>query len=100
MCSADLGERYPTMFGPGHANPDAQNVLEAITTLSYFAGMTSKVRLGVSVLVLPFRNPLLNAKMITILDVMSGGRAIFGVGLGWCRKSLPQTTLSLRTGVP
>lgn len=80
---ADLATRYPTMFGPGHANPDAQNVLEAITTLSYVAGMTEKVRLGISVLVLPFRNPLLNAKMITTLDVMSGGRAIFGVGLGW-----------------
>ena len=83
MYPADLATRYPTMFEPGHANPDAQNVLEVLTTLSYVAGMTEKVRLGISVLVLPFRNPLLNAKMITTLDVMSGGRAIFGVGLGW-----------------
>jgi hypothetical protein len=63
------------MFGPGHANPEAQNVLEALTTLSYVAGSTKKVRFGVSILVLPFRNTILNAKMITTLDVLSGGRA-------------------------
>ena len=79
----DMPDRYPDMYGPGKANPDAQNVLEAMTTLSYVAGATSNVRLGISVLVLPFRHPVLNAKMVTTLDVMSGGRAIFGIGVGW-----------------
>ena len=37
---ADLATRYPDMYGPGLSNPDAQNVLEAITTLSYVAGST------------------------------------------------------------
>ena len=80
---ADLPDRYPDMYGPGRANPDAQNVLEALTTLSYVAGATKNARLGISVLVLPFRNPVLNAKMITTLDVLSGGRVIFGAGIGW-----------------
>ncbi len=80
---SDLAERYPDQFGPGKANPEAQNVLEAMTTLSYVAGATKKVRLGMSVLVLPFRNPLLNAKMVTTLDVLSGGRVTFGIGAGW-----------------
>ena len=80
---ADLATRYPDMYGPGLSNPEAQNVLEALTTLSYLAGSTSRVRLGISVLVLPFRNPVLNAKMITTLDVLSGGRVIFGTGVGW-----------------
>ena len=80
---ADLSTRYPDRFGPGQANPEAQNVLEAVTTLSFLAGMVKSVRLGVSVLVLPFRNPVLNAKMLTTLDVLSGGRLIFGVGVGW-----------------
>ena len=80
---SDLAERYPDMYGPGKASPEAQNVLESMTTLSYVAGATNRVRLGISVLVLPFRNPVLNAKMVTTLDVMSGGRAIFGVGVGW-----------------
>lgn len=80
---SDLPDRYPDMYGPGKADPEAQNVLEAMTTLSYVAGATSRVKLGISVLVLPFRNPVLNSKMVTTLDVMSGGRAIFGVGVGW-----------------
>ena len=80
---ADLAGRYPDKFGPGQANPEAQNVLEALTTLSFLAGKTQSIRLGFSVLVLPFRNPVLNAKMITTLDTLSGGRVIFGVGVGW-----------------
>lgn len=80
---ADLARRYPDMFGPGRASPEAQNVLESLATLSFVGGATRRVRLGVSVLVLPFRNPLLNAKMITTLDVLSGGRVIYGVGVGW-----------------
>ena len=67
----DLVDRYPDMYGPGLADPDAQNVLEALTTLSYAAGRTSRadsgrVRLGVSVLVLPFRNAVLNTKMLEL----------------------------------
>ncbi len=80
---ADLVRRYPGQFGPGKASPEAQNVLESLATLSFVGGSTRRLRLGVSVLVLPFRNPLLNAKMITTLDVLSGGRVIYGVGVGW-----------------
>jgi probable F420-dependent oxidoreductase len=79
----DLVDRYPEQFGPGLADPDAQNVLEAVTTLSYAGGRTSNTRLGVSVLVLPFRNAVLNTKMLNTLDVLSGGRLILGVGTGW-----------------
>ena len=80
---SDLAARYPETYGPGRSNPDAQNVLEALTVLSYVAGATRRARLGISVLVLPFRNPVLNAKMVTTLDVLTGGRVIFGVGVGW-----------------
>ena len=80
---ADLATRYSDRFGPGRSDPNGQNVLEAHTTLTFLAGATRRVRLGYSVLVLPFRNPVLNAKMVTTLDVLSGGRVIFGVGVGW-----------------
>ncbi|MBT3942131.1 MAG: LLM class flavin-dependent oxidoreductase [Chloroflexi bacterium] len=79
----DLVDRYPDMYGPGLADPDAQNVLEAVTTLSYAAGRTENTRLGVSVLVLPFRNAVLNTKMLNTLDQLSNGRLILGVGTGW-----------------
>ena len=82
----DLVTRYPEVYGPGKSDPEAQNVLEALTVLSYVAGATNRCRLGMSVLVLPFRNPVLNAKMVATLDVLSGGRVIFGVGVGWMQE--------------
>lgn len=57
--------------------------LEALTTLAAIAGATERVRLGTSVLVLPMREPLQTAKTIATLDVLSGGRVIVGVGVGW-----------------
>ncbi|MDA1257866.1 MAG: TIGR03619 family F420-dependent LLM class oxidoreductase [Chloroflexi bacterium] len=79
----DLVNRYPDMYGPGLADPDAQNVLEALTTLAFAGGRTRNASLGISVLVLPFRNAILNTKMLNTLDVLSGGRLILGVGTGW-----------------
>ncbi len=58
-------------------------ILEPITTLSYLAAVTESVHLGFSVLVLPYRHPVLNAKMLATLDVISGGRLIVGAGVGW-----------------
>lgn len=79
----DLARRYPGQFGGDGLDPRGQNVLEALTTLGYVAGITERVRLGLSVLVLPFRNPILNTKMLTTLDVLSHGRLVIGAGVGW-----------------
>ena len=57
-------------------------MLEPVTLLSYIAAITAKIRLGTSVILLPLRNPVQLAKAYATLDVMSGGRAIIGVGLG------------------
>jgi probable F420-dependent oxidoreductase len=59
---------------------------DALTTLAFIAGTTTRVRLGVSVYVVPIRNPLLTAKMVATLDALSHGRLIFGVGAGWLRE--------------
>lgn len=56
---------------------------EPLTTLSYLAASTQRIRLGTHVLVLPYRNPVLTAKMIATLDHFSGGRTILGIGAGW-----------------
>ena len=75
--------RYPYRSdGAFPLRPD-QDVLEPVTAATYLAAMTNRVQLGFSVLVLPYRNPVLNAKMLTTLDVFSGGRLIVGVGVGW-----------------
>jgi len=55
---------------------------DALTVLTYLAAVTEKVRLGTSVLVLPYLNPIVLAKSLATLDVMSGGRLEVGIGVG------------------
>ena len=55
-------------------------------TLSFVAGLTSRVRLLTSVMVLPHRNPVLVAKMLASIDVLSNGRLTVGCGVGWMRE--------------
>jgi len=57
-------------------------MLEPVTLLSYVAAITTKLRLGTSVILLTLRNPIQLAKAYATLDCMSGGRAVLGVGLG------------------
>ena len=57
-------------------------MLEPVTLLSYVAAITTKLRLGSSVILLTLRNPIQLAKAYASLDCMSGGRAVLGVGLG------------------
>src|SRR5215469_2906505 len=57
-------------------------MLEPVTLLSYVAAITSKLKLGTSVILLPLRNPIQLAKGYATLDVMSHGRAVIGLGLG------------------
>jgi probable F420-dependent oxidoreductase len=59
---------------------------ECLTLLAYLAGVTSSVWLGTGVNVLPARNPLLNAKQVATIDVLSGGRVLWGVAAGWARE--------------
>jgi probable F420-dependent oxidoreductase len=59
------------------------NTVEAITTLVWAAAHTRRVRLGTSVLILPQREPLLAAKQLAMVDVLSGGRLIAGLGVGY-----------------
>lgn len=56
---------------------------EQITTLAFLAGITQQIRLVTSVMIIPYRNPLLTAKMLATLDLLSQGRLIVGAGVGW-----------------
>ncbi|MDE0061344.1 MAG: TIGR03619 family F420-dependent LLM class oxidoreductase [Gammaproteobacteria bacterium] len=59
--------------------------LETLSTLAYVAGITEKIRLGIGVLVVPYRDAVLTAKMLASIDVLSGGRVDLGIGTGWAR---------------
>jgi len=56
---------------------------EQITTLAWLAGITERIKLVTSVMIIPYRNPILTAKMLSTLDMLSKGRLILGAGVGW-----------------
>jgi len=61
-------------------------ILDPVTALAFLAGITSSVRLGTGVVVLPLRNPLVLAKALATVDVVSGGRLIVGLGVGYVER--------------
>ena len=77
---------------PGEDNPPR---LEAMVALTYLAAVTSRVRLGVGLIVLPQRQPVLLAKQLTSLDVLSGGRLTVAVGAGYVEPELNAMGVSL-----
>ena len=68
---------------PGGA---AQDYLEPLAMLGALARVTRNARLGTSVLVVPYRHPLVTAKILATIDQLSGGRLILGAGVGWLRE--------------
>ena len=58
-------------------------IFESLTSAAFLASVTRKVKIGISVLIIPMRNPVLVAKQLATIDCLSGGRLILGVGAGW-----------------
>lgn len=59
------------------------NTYDPFIALSFIAAHTTRIPIGTSVLIMPYRNPIATAKMMATLDQMSGGRVIAGIGVGW-----------------
>jgi len=82
----DVDSDYPYTedgsFPPGFDMP----WLEPLGSLMFVAAVTERVRLGTSVLILGYRPTVLTAKMVATLDVLSAGRTILGVGVGWMKE--------------
>src|SRR5260370_30615311 len=72
----DVQGRYPAPF------------YDPFTTLGWLAGMTRRIELGFTVIVLPYRHPLETARMAANLDRLSGCRLIFAIGDGWARQQV------------
>ena len=76
--------RTPYMATPDGSLPDAYKIVfDPIETLTYVAAHTSKIALGTSVIDIPYYNPVMLARRLTTLDVLSGGRLRLGMGQGW-----------------
>ncbi|MDA0769245.1 MAG: TIGR03619 family F420-dependent LLM class oxidoreductase [Chloroflexi bacterium] len=69
----DVQGRYPAPF------------YEPISLLGWMAGVTTKIEIGTTVIIVPYRNPVETARALANVDQLSGGRLIFGVGIGWAQ---------------
>src|SRR5215218_9683210 len=92
-----VGDHVTLPYGeqamPG--NPADQPRLEVVVALSYLAAVTRRVRLGVGVIVLPQRQPVLLAKQLSTIDVLSNGRLMVGIGVGYLEPELQALGASL-----
>ena len=62
-------------------------IYEALATMAFLGALTKRCRIGVGVLVIPYRNPVIAAKMISTIDVLTGGRVTIGAGVGWLKEA-------------
>jgi probable F420-dependent oxidoreductase len=81
-----IASRYPYNESGEFAGAADGECLEQLTLLTYLAATTETVRLLTSVMVLPYRPPVLTAKVLATIDVLSNGRLIVGCGVGWMRE--------------
>ncbi len=82
--TADVADQYPAPF------------YEPFTLLSWLAGQTGSIKLGTTVLIAPYRHPLLVARMAANLHQLSGGRFVLGVGVGWAAQEFEALGLDYR----
>jgi probable F420-dependent oxidoreductase len=82
---AEFNSKYP--YSDDGSFPGTELAwLDAIGTLLFIAGCTENMRLGFTVLILPYRPPVATAKQLATLDILSNGRLLLGVGVGWNRE--------------
>ena len=82
----NIDSTYPYNETGEFTSSQSGEYMEQLTTIAYLAGVTSKIRLLTSVMVLPHRSPVLTAKMLATIDVLSRGRLIVGCGVGWMKE--------------
>src|SRR6185295_10578654 len=82
----DITSTYPYTADGAFPGSSSGEAMEQLTVLAFLAGQTRTIRLVTSVIIVPHRNPLVAAKALATLDVLSKGRVVVGVGVGWMRE--------------
>lgn len=78
-----FASQYPYSAGGDFPTRLSEPLMEPIALMGVIAGATKRVRIGTAVMVMPYRNPVLLARMLATIDNFSGGRVILGAGTGW-----------------
>lgn len=82
----DIDSTYPYTETGEFPGSSSGSSMDQLTVLSYLAGQTEQIKLATSVMIVPHRNPLVAAKALTTIDVLSKGRLIVGIGAGWMKE--------------
>jgi probable F420-dependent oxidoreductase len=82
----EIESQYAYSWSGNFIVPPDRPFLETMTALAFLAGATERIRLGISVLVMTYRDPVHWAKVAATIDRLSEGRFILGVGIGWMRE--------------
>jgi probable F420-dependent oxidoreductase len=77
---------YPYSASGKMPGPENSPIPDPLISLAFAAAVTRRVKLGTGILILPQRHPAYVAKEVATLDVLSGGRALLGIGIGWLRE--------------
>ena len=81
---ATFTSKYPySTSGSFPVDMTQEPLLEPIATMGVLVGATQRVKIGTAVLIMPYRHPVLLARMLVTLDVLSAGRTLLGAGVGW-----------------
>jgi probable F420-dependent oxidoreductase len=78
--------KYPFSADGAFPAPVSDPLLEPIASMGVLAGATERIKIGTAVLIIPYRNPVLLARMLITIDQFSGGRVILGAGVGWLKE--------------
>jgi probable F420-dependent oxidoreductase len=95
ICPLKPQTPYP-LTPDGSFPTEFQNVLDTLETLTFVAANTNKIALGTSVIDMLFHNPVILARRFATLDVLSEGRAICGVGIGWLKDEYQASNILLK----
>ena len=83
---ASFESKYPFSAAGNFPAPTNDPLFEPLAVMGILVGATTKIKLGTAVLIIPYRNPVLTARMLITLDQFSGGRIVLGAGVGWLRE--------------
>jgi probable F420-dependent oxidoreductase len=78
-----IQSKYPYSATGQFPSRLSEALMEPVATMGVLVGATKRVRIGTAALIMPYRNPVLLARMLVTLDHFSGGRIVLGAGVGW-----------------
>lgn len=87
---------YPYAADGRMPAPPETPLHDPMIALAYVAGITKTIKLATGIFVVPIRNPFTTAKAVASLDVLSGGRFIFGVGIGWLEEEFQAVGMNFK----